>query len=75
MSRPPHARRVARPLRAGRRSPRLPRLLGLAVVLGFLDPAQFFRSWLFAYLFWSGVAVGCLSICLITTSRAGCGAS
>ncbi len=31
----------------------------------FLDPAQFFRSWLFAFLFWSGISVGCLSISFI----------
>jgi hypothetical protein len=42
-------------------------LLGLAFCgLGLLlDPGQFFRSWLFAFLFWLGVAVGCLSILMI----------
>src|SRR6266571_2054074 len=34
---------------------------------GFLiDPAQFFRSYLFAYVFWAGVAVGCLSVSLLS---------
>lgn len=37
-----------------------------AALLGLvLDPDQFFRSWLFAFLFWVGVGVGCLSILLI----------
>ena len=31
--------------------------------LGLLaNPDQFFRSWLFAFLFWTGIVVGCLSI-------------
>jgi hypothetical protein len=34
--------------------------------LGLLvDPGQAYRSWLFAFLFWSGVSVGCLSILMI----------
>ncbi len=32
---------------------------------GFANPAQFFRSWLFAYLFWVNVGVGCISLLLI----------
>ena len=32
---------------------------------GLANPAQFFRSWLFAFLFWSNVAIGCLSITMI----------
>jgi hypothetical protein len=39
--------------------------LGLTVVLGFMNPASFFRGWLFAFLFWSSVALGCLSLTLI----------
>jgi len=31
----------------------------------FADPTQFFRSYLFAFLFWAGVALGCLSISMI----------
>ena len=39
----------------------------LLLAVGFLmDPAQFFRSYLFAYVFWAGVAVGCLSISLLS---------
>jgi hypothetical protein len=35
-------------------------LLGL-----FVNPAQFFRSYLLAFLFWIGIGVGCLSIVMI----------
>jgi hypothetical protein len=42
-------------------------LAGLAVSgVGLLaSPAQFFRSWLFAFLFWLGIAIGCQSILMI----------
>jgi hypothetical protein len=39
--------------------------LALTVVGAFFDAGQFFRSYLFGFLFWNGVAVGCLSIALI----------
>jgi hypothetical protein len=39
-------------------------LLGL-LVSGVFDQAQFFRSYLFGYLFWWCVAIGCLSILMI----------
>jgi len=39
--------------------------LGLTVVGAFADPVQFFRSYLFGYLFWLGIGVGCLSILMI----------
>lgn len=39
--------------------------LGSCGVGLLLRPGQFFRSWLFAFLFWLGVAVGCLSILMI----------
>jgi len=39
--------------------------LGLCVVGGALDRDQFFRSYLLAYLFWVGVALGCLAILMI----------
>ena len=39
--------------------------LGLTLVLAFLNPTDGFRGWLYAFLFWSGVALGCLSLCLI----------
>jgi hypothetical protein len=38
----------------------------LALLLGLvLDPTQFFRSYLLAFLFWIGIGVGCLSIAMI----------
>ena len=51
----------------------LERLRGRSLVLGLLGlaacaigllavPGQFFRSWLFGFLFWLGVALGCLSM-------------
>lgn len=65
MSSPPHpvppqvGRLQQRALAAG--------VLGLVAcgVGGFADPAQFFRSYLFAYLYWMGVGLGCLSIMMI----------
>ena len=44
--------------RGGGRRGRHPRAASLGL---FLDPAQFFRSYLFAFLFWIGIALGCLS--------------
>jgi hypothetical protein len=32
---------------------------------GVANPTQFFRSWLFALLFWLGLSVGCLSLAMI----------
>ena len=42
-------------------------VLGLVACLagGFANPAQFYRSWLFAYLFWTNVGIGCLSLVMI----------
>jgi hypothetical protein len=42
--------------------------LGLLVcAVGLLtNPDQFYRSWLFAFLFWMGMSVGCLSILAIS---------
>jgi hypothetical protein len=38
----------------------------LASLVGALvSPTQFFRSYLFAFLFWNGVALGCLSLLMI----------
>lgn len=38
----------------------------LVLLLGLvLDPTQFFRSYLLAYLFWIGIGVGCLCIAMI----------
>ncbi len=49
-------------------------VVGLALcVLGLLgDPVQFFRSYLFAYLFWLGISFGCL-VLLLTYHIAGGG--
>jgi hypothetical protein len=39
----------------------------LACAVGLLtNPDQFYRSWLFAFLFWMGMSVGCLSILAIS---------
>lgn len=35
--------------------------LGLCIVGGFISTQQFFRSYLFAYLFWFGIALGSLA--------------
>jgi hypothetical protein len=37
----------------------------LAIVALLLDLEQFLRSYLFAYLYWSGMAIGCLAILLL----------
>src|ERR1700740_692464 len=38
---------------------------GLGVVGYVGQPAQFFRSYLVAYLFWLGVVLGCLAILMV----------
>jgi hypothetical protein len=38
---------------------------GLCVVGYFVNPAQFFRSYLMAYIFWLGVVLGCLAILMV----------
>ena len=38
---------------------------GLCVMGYFVHPAQFFRSYLMAYLFWLGVVLGCLAILML----------
>jgi hypothetical protein len=39
----------------------------LACGIGLLtNPDQFYRSWLFAFLYWTGMSVGCLSILAIS---------
>ncbi len=42
-------------------------VIGLVACLagGFANPAQLYRSWLFAYLFWVNVGIGCLSLVMI----------
>jgi hypothetical protein len=39
--------------------------LGLCAAGAFASPAQFLRSYLVAYLFWFGIALGCLAILMI----------
>jgi hypothetical protein len=39
--------------------------LVLCGVGAFLNPAQFFRSYLLAYLFWLGLGLGCLAILMV----------
>ena len=39
--------------------------LALCAVGGFINPGEFFRSYLLAYAFWIGIALGCLSIVMI----------
>jgi hypothetical protein len=39
--------------------------LGVSAALGFGNPTQFLRSYLVAYLFWVGLAIGCLSVSMI----------
>jgi hypothetical protein len=44
----------------------------LALAIGFvLDRAQFFRSWLFGFLFWIGVAVGSLGLAMLNQLTGG----
>ncbi|MCG6920695.1 MAG: hypothetical protein LJF15_06395 [Acidobacteria bacterium] len=45
-------------------------LLGLAVGF-FLDRHQFFRSYLFGWLFWLGIAVGCLGLAMLNQLTGG----
>jgi len=39
--------------------------VGLCVLGAFLNPAQAAQSYLFAYIFWAGLALGCLSVMLL----------
>jgi hypothetical protein len=39
--------------------------LGVCAIGGFFAPAQFFHSYLFAFLFWTGVALGCLAVAML----------
>ncbi len=40
-------------------------LLAACLVAGFSNPAQFFQSYLEAYLFWLGISLGCLAVVMI----------
>jgi hypothetical protein len=39
--------------------------LVLAIIGAFLDPVHFFRAYLQAYIFWAGIALGCLALALL----------
>jgi hypothetical protein len=39
--------------------------LGVCAIGGFFAPAQFFHSYLFAFLFWTGVALGCMAVAML----------
>jgi hypothetical protein len=39
--------------------------LGVCLIGAFFSSAQFFRSYLFAYVFWIGIALGCLGVMMI----------
>ena len=39
--------------------------LAICVVGGFFAPAQFFRSYLSAFLFWVGIALGCMAVAML----------
>jgi hypothetical protein len=39
--------------------------LAACAVGGFFAPAQFFRSYLFAFLFWIGIALGCMAVAML----------
>ena len=40
-------------------------VLALSLIGIFFSPAQFFRSYLFAYVFWAGLTLGCLAVTLL----------
>lgn len=39
--------------------------LALCAAGGFADPVQFFRSYLVAFMFWAGIALGCAAIVML----------
>jgi hypothetical protein len=39
--------------------------LAICVVGAFFAPSQFFRSYLWAFLFWAGIALGCLAVAML----------
>ena len=40
-------------------------VLAACVAGGFYDPHQFFRSYLMAFVFWSGIPLGCLAVVML----------
>lgn len=52
------------------RVPRIALLIGaaalvLAIIGAFFDPAGFFRSYLWSWLFWLGLALGSMGVCMV----------
>src|SRR3954465_4321770 len=43
----------------------------LCVMGWYFDPAHFYRSWLFAYLFWLGITMGCLGMVMVSEMTGG----
>jgi hypothetical protein len=39
--------------------------LGLCALGGWLNPTQFFRSYLLAYIFWLGLTLGCMAVLMV----------
>ncbi|MDQ5857931.1 MAG: hypothetical protein M3542_06595, partial [Acidobacteriota bacterium] len=39
--------------------------LAICAVGGFFQADQFFRSYLFAFLFWAGIALGCMAVAML----------
>lgn len=40
-------------------------LVAVCIAAGFADKAEFFRSYLVAFLFWLGIALGCLALLMV----------
>jgi hypothetical protein len=45
--------------------------LGLCILAWFIDTAHFYRSWLFAYIFWVGLTLGCLGMVMVSEMTGG----
>jgi hypothetical protein len=39
--------------------------LAVCAIGGYFQPDQFFRSYLFAFLFWAGIALGCMAVAML----------
>jgi hypothetical protein len=61
------ATRLPRPWERVERAALLVGIIGLALCLlgAFISRQQFFQSYLFAYIFWLGIALGCLGIVML----------
>lgn len=45
--------------------------LGLCALGWFVDSAHFYRSWLFAWLFWLGISLGCMGMVMVSEMTGG----